>query len=163
MKKADLITIRNQNWGDTAPASPSTPLRDPECDRAVYDSVIDGFFQAPVDNLLGNSGNTIVSPTASALSAYTLEFKKISGNDVRVKGYFTVGASNISGGTGVVFTLINSDYQAKTNTQSTLSCKQADAYSSSDLYFDGMNIKATNPFLATKTYYVDGVYTVNDL
>ena len=37
---AQLQTIRDNNLGDTAPASPHTPLRDPVCDRAVMDALL---------------------------------------------------------------------------------------------------------------------------
>lgn len=46
--KAQLEAIRDTNWNDTATDSPSTPLRDPVCDRTIFDALVSELYPTAV-------------------------------------------------------------------------------------------------------------------
>lgn len=89
MTKAQFEALRDNNLGDTAPSSPSTPLRDPVCDRTTYNAVIAEFFAAQIeDTKVTNNVATVIGVGYN----YNLIICK-KGNKVD----FNVNVENVSG------------------------------------------------------------------
>ena len=99
MNRAALEAIRDSNWGDTAPDSPSTPLRDPVCDRTIFDTLLDEAFSLPVYDNGTAPDNTITTKVTISGFSYKMHFKKGLGNYYFVKGWVkaTSGGVDIDG------------------------------------------------------------------
>ena len=91
MTKAQFEALRDNNLGDTAPGSPSTPLRDPVCDRTTYNAVIAEFFAAQIEDTQGTT-NVATAELADTTAGYRIAFCK-RGNIVFYNGYLV----NVSG------------------------------------------------------------------
>jgi hypothetical protein len=84
-------TARDNNLGDTAPDSPSTPLRDPVCDRTIFNLIKDEFFSSIIQD---TQATTNVFTKISTAITYKASAKKV-GNAVT----FMIAIINTSGST----------------------------------------------------------------
>jgi len=106
--KAQFETARDSNLGDTAPASPSTPLRDPVCDRTIFDLIKNEFFSPIVEET--ETTTAVLTKIKTGIS-YKINVKKL-GNIVFIRGYIYNGTgSTISPQTLIDIT--NSEYFPK--------------------------------------------------
>ena len=163
MNLADFQSLRDANWGNTCPASPSTPLRDPVCDRNIFDAILAELFASEKEELTANSGNTIMSGTVPiAATNYQLYFKKI-GNEVIVQGYFNnVSGATISANT-TIFSLSNTGYRLKSGSFGVIKGVKPSGADCSMYLVAGSNAFKTAGAIATgtSTFYC-GRYTCVD-
>lgn len=90
----ELQAIRDANLGDTPSASPSSPLRDPVCDRNVFNKILEDLFPA----LETDSQSTETFTTkANSLWSYSIKIKK-HGNTAILTGTATKNSGSTSAG-----------------------------------------------------------------
>lgn len=163
---AQLQTIRDNNLGDTAPASPHTPLRDPVCDRAVMDALLAELYAPTINDYKTSSGTsqTITTTTITGLQYY-LFISKV-GNKVFINGSITnLSGSIISAGTPLV-SFTNSLYNAKTSMAQTLPVNirigSTTANRNSIIFTSNANILTSEDMANNDIYAFNGVYFTNN-
>lgn len=164
--KAELEAIRDANWGDTAPASPSTPLRDPVCDRTVFDALIAELYSSEKQEVTGGGSgagsNTIVNGTMPISgTSYNLFFKKI-GNEVILQGYFQNLSGSSVAGNATIFNLFNTQYRLKSGSYGIIA--GSNSLGSSQVYMTaGSNaFKCATPIPNGTSFIFNGRYTCED-
>ena len=171
MTKAQFETLRDNNLGDTAPSSPSTPLRDPVCDRTIFDTIVSELFSAVHENIYNSGTETgdILTHVATNF-AYGLTLKKV-GNIVHIKGFIDSSAGTNAAGT--IINIISSEFNAKTlpsgNFQYIFERKDY-AWSSASplsqtihkLYVEGNTIKSAFTMTSPARFFIDSFYFTND-
>ena len=112
MKKQDLIDLRDNNLADDCPASPSTPERDPICDRNVFNGLINTIFPNVIKETGVSPDNTITMKSSLAGLTYNFYFRKV-GNVVQFNGdiKFTSGTTVNN---ELVFTIVNDEFKPRT-------------------------------------------------
>lgn len=163
MTLLEFQTIRDNNWGNTCPASPSTPLRDPVCDRTVFDALMAEIFSTEFHEQNGNSGNTICNPTVATGISYNLFFKK-TGNSVWVSGYITNASGAAITPSVVLVAITNAEYQQRSGVGSGISWKYT-SLPETNLNYGlnaGSEFKPVVSLPSGASLYLSGRYTVND-
>ena len=162
---AELQTIRDANLGDTAPASPASPLRIPVCDRAVMDALLSEFY-SPVINDIKNSTTTsltVFSPSTGI--EFDIKVSK-TGNKVFLNGSITnKKGSNLASGDALV-AIISPNYQEKTGlTQVITVIKRTgttDLNTSTPLFIVANTIITSNIVANNEILIFNAVYFTND-
>lgn len=108
---SEINTVRDENLGDIPSASPSSPLRDPICDRTMVDTLLEAMFAQEVFDDGVSPSNTITTKASISGLFYTLRFKRVF-NNVFVTGRL----SSTAGGSlnaQTIGTIINEYYRPK--------------------------------------------------
>jgi hypothetical protein len=160
MTRTQQETLRDNNLGDTCPSSPSAPLRDPICDRNIFNSLLDEIYG---DNQLNDTqATTNVVTLVLANTIYNLTFTKY-GSKVHVFGSIKRNASSIPNNS-VIANITNSEFAPLSGKQFRLNG-----------FFDGSNniipfvfentgtprIRNFKVVPITEEYYINGFYLTN--
>lgn len=169
--KAQLETLRDNNLGDTAPSSPSAPLRDPVCDRTMFNAIVAEMFSALHENIYNSGTETgnVLSHSATNL-AYNLTLKKV-GNIVYIKGFIDSSAGTNAAGT--IINITDATFNGLTlpsGNRQYIHIRKDYAWSSTaplsatihQLYVEGNAIKSDFTMTSPERFFINSFYFVND-
>lgn len=163
---AELQTIRDANLGDTAPASPASPLRRPVCDRAVMDALLSEFY-SPVINDIKNSTTTTSLTVFSPSTGIEFDIKvSKTGNKVFLNGSITnKKGSNLASGEALV-AIISPNYQEKTGLAQAIPVIKrtgtTDLNTSTPLFIVANTVITSNIIANNEILIFNAVYFTND-